>query len=387
MFIARTIQSKLLSLSKQYPVLTLTGPRQSGKTTLVKKTFPKLPYFSLEKPDVLDFALADPNEFLKQADNGAILDEIQNAPRLLSYIQGIVDESKKDGQFILTGSQQFQLMKGVTQSLAGRTAVLKLLPLSIAEATKKNESKGINDYLLNGFYPQIWGKQIEPYQLYSDYFETYIQRDLRDLIRVKDLSLFRKFVRLCAGRTGQIFNASHLSSDIGVSTPTIQSWLSILESSYIVYLLEPYYENFGKRLIKSPKLYFYDVGLACFLLGIENLKQLERDPLRGALVENLVVIELLKKRFNAAKQSNLYFYRDNHQNEVDILLKFGHEFKAIEIKASGTFHESFIKGNEFLGKLLDERLIEKAVVYCGDLEIVYKGNKVLNFMHASSLNE
>jgi len=385
MIIKRDISKKLIEYANQYPVVTITGPRQSGKTTLVRTTFPNHLYFSLENPDIKEFALTDPRGFLEKSSGGMILDEIQNAPELLSYIQGIVDENNLSGQFILTGSQQFQLMKGVTQSLAGRNALLKLLPFTIHETASIKKESSIDSYLLKGFYPRVWEKGLDPRQTYMDYFQTYIQRDLRDLALIKDLSAFQRFVRLCAGRTGQIFVASNLSNELGVSVPTIKSWLSILETSYVVFLLQPYYENIGKQLVKSPKLYFYDVGLASYLLGIENINQLERDPLRGALFENLVIMEVLKKRYNLSLDANIFFYRDKQQHEVDLILKRGNELNLVEIKSAKTFQPDFFKGNNYLRKIFGDRIKESYVVYNGEMEQEIKGTKLINVMNVNQI--
>jgi uncharacterized protein len=385
MTIKREIEDRILELAKQYPVITITGPRQSGKTTLCKRLFAKKKYFSLENPDIREFAEKDPRGFLKEAEGGVVLDEIQNSPQLLSYIQGGVDEQQQNGLFILTGSQQFELMKGITQSLAGRTAIVKLLPFSLSETHLYQTYKEIDDYLLRGFYPRIWDKKQDAYNAYMDYFESYIQRDLRNLINIKDLSLFRKFVRLCAGRVGQVFNASSFANDIGVSVHTINSWVSILETSFIIFLLPPYYENIGKRLIKSPKLYFYDVGLASYLLGIENKEQMKRDRVRGSLVENCILMELLKSRFNKVKDSNLYFYRDKNQKEIDVLIKKGSNFNLLEIKAASTFNMEFLKNINYLKKILPESINKSFLIYTGTQESEIHNTKLLNFLNCNQV--
>ena len=289
----RSIETVLQVLSTKYPVVTITGPRQSGKTTLCKKVFANKPYANLETPDIRQFAMDDPRGFLAQYPDGAILDEIQRAPDLVSYLQPMVDEDQREGLFILTGSQQLEVSNTVNQSLAGRTALLKLLPFSIEEIQSTFPLPDIDNLLYQGFYPRIWDKQLNPTQCLSDYFETYIERDLRQLITIKDLNLFQRFIKLCAGRTGQLLNVNSLANDTGVSHTTAGNWLSILEASYIIFLLQPYHRNISKRLVKSPKLFFYDVGLASFLINIENEKQITRDPLRGNLFENLVIVEAL----------------------------------------------------------------------------------------------
>jgi hypothetical protein len=323
-------------LAGQYPVITVTGPRQSGKTTLCRTSFPAKPYVNLETPDIREFARTDPRGFLTTYENGAILDEIQRTPQLLSYLQPIVDENPEPGRFILTGSQQLEVMTTITQSLAGRTALLKLLPLSMEELTAAGIHPALDQQLLTGFYPRIYDAKLNPTQALGDYMETYVERDIRQLINIKDLALFEKFIRLCAGRTGQLLNLQSLGNDVGISHTTARSWLTLLEASYVIYLLQPWHTNIAKRQIKTPKLYFYDVGLAAYLLGAENETHISRHPLRGNLFENLVVIEALKYRYNRGKRSNLYFWRDAKGNEVDLLMESGPDIIAAEIKAGAT---------------------------------------------------
>ena len=386
MLIKRELGEELKASASQYPVVTVTGPRQSGKTTLVQKYFPKHQYYNLEEPDVREIAQTDPRGFLAGGQNGLILDEIQRAPELLSYIQGIVDKQKKHGQFILTGSRNFELMESVTQSLAGRTALLCLLPLSIQELKTAGLRGAPDEYLLKGFYPRVHAESLDPTKAYRSYYQTYIERDLRALIHLRDLSLFQKFVRLCAGRVGNIFNASALASEVGVSVPTIHSWISILRESYIIFLLQPYYANVKKRLIKSPKLYFYDVGLAAYLLGIENERQMSRDPLRGALFENMVVLELVKYRVNRGLDENLYFFRDERRHEVDAVIKTGRALTAVEIKSSATFHADFLKGLKYFEKLFKTKTARPIVIHAGD---EYQGKEfmVLNYQNAARVFE
>ena len=342
--IERTIAPILTRLSAQYPVLTITGPRQSGKTTLCRAAFPEKRYVNLESPDTRQFALNDPRGFLAQFPDGAILDEIQRAPHLLSYIQPIVDERNTPAQYILTGSQQFEVADTVNQSLAGRTALLKLLPLSISELKSAYPIPSIDRLLLTGFYPRIHDQGLDPTQALGDYFETYVERDIRQLLAIKDLNLFEKFVKLCAGRIGQVLNLQSLGNDVGISHTTARSWLTLLEASYVIFVLQPWHNNFSKRQIKSPKLYFYDVGLASYLLGLEKELHVSRDPLRGNLFENLVVIEALKYRFNRGKRNNLHFYRDAKGNEVDLLVDIGPHVFPLEIKAGATISEDYFKG-------------------------------------------
>lgn len=354
--IDRTIEPVLITLAGQYPVVTITGPRQSGKTTLCRKVFPDKPYANLEAPDVRQFALDDPRGFLAQYPDGAVLDEIQRAPDLASYIQPLVDENQREGQFILTGSQQFEVTSTINQSLAGRTALVRLLPFSIAEI-QSTFSLPDNDHLLyRGFYPRIWDKDLDPTQALGDYFQTYIERDLRQLVTIKDLNLFHRFIQLCAGRIGQLLNLSSLANDAGISHTTVGHWLSLLEASYIIFRLPPYFRNISKRLVKSPKLYFFDVGLATFLLGIQNPQQLSRDPLRGHLFENMVVAEALKYRYHQGHQSNLFFYRDSKGNEVDLLVANGSDLFPIEIKAGMTVNRDYFKGLRHFAKVFPDHV-------------------------------
>ena len=364
--IKRHVEQKLLKFLKQYPVLMLTGPRQSGKTTLCKMALPDKPYVSLESPDNREYALSDPKGFLSEYPKGVIIDEAQHAPELFSYIQGIVDEKKKNGMFVLTGSQNFQLLNKVNQSLAGRTAILKLLPFSIREIKPIIKKMSLNEVLLRGFYPRIYDEKLEPQHALSFYFETYVERDVRSLLNVKDLSSFQKFVRLCAGRVGQLLNLSSLGNEAGVSHTTAREWLSLLEASYIVFLLPPHYKNYNKRITKAPKLYFYDVGLASHLLGIETVKQMQRDPLRGSLFENLVVIEFLKKQYEEASRANLSFFRDSNQNEVDLILPSGNALWAVEIKSGQTIASDFFKGLNYFKGVNKEDHLKNFVVYGGD---------------------
>ena len=361
----------------KYPVVTITGPRQSGKTTLARSTFTDKPYANLENPVTRQFAEEDPVAFLGQYPEGAIVDEIQRVPDLLSYIQVIVDEKRENSLFVLTGSQQFELMRGISQSLAGRTALLKLLPLSFSELMPYF-SLGIDEALFKGFYPRIYDQDIAPDQAYGDYFETYVERDLRQLVNVKNLSLFQRFVKLCAGRCGQLLNLNSLANDTGISQSTAREWMTVLEASYIVLLLQPFHANIGKRLIKSPKIYFYDVGLACWLCGIEEEKQIATHPLRGNLFENMVVMEVLKYRYNHAKRNNLYFFRDSNGNEVDLIYTKGQYLLPIEVKSGQTITPSYFSGLKKFRALFKEQLPWPGfLVYGGDTEQDRQNIKVI----------
>lgn len=363
--IKRHIERKLLKFVKQYPVVMLTGPRQSGKTTLCKMALPDKPYVSLESPENREYALTDPKGFLAEYPEGVIIDEAQHAPELFSYIQGIVDEKKKRGMFILTGSQNFQLLDKINQSLAGRTAILKLLPFSISEIKSIINKMDINEVLSRGFYPRIYNEKLEPRHALSFYLETYVERDVRSLLNVKNLSSFQKFVKLCAGRVGQLLNLSSLGNEAGISHTTAREWLSLLEASYIVFLLPPHFKNYNKRVTKSPKLYFCDVGLAAYLLDIESPKQMQRDPLRGNLFENLVVIEFLKKQYGESSRAGLSFFRDSNGNEVDLIIPSGRSLWAIEIKSGQTIASDFFKGLNYFSMVTQEESLKKIVVYGG----------------------
>jgi predicted AAA+ superfamily ATPase len=366
-YIKRDIEPEALKLIKRFPVLTITGPRQSGKTTLARHLFPSLPYFNFENPDTRRFATQDPRSFLSGLTKGAILDEFQHVPDILSYLQQIADEKRDKIRFILTGSNHLSVMDRVSQSLAGRTAILKLLPFSLHEL-KKDLPVTTDDLLIKGFYPAVYADKIEAFKFYRNYYETYLQRDVRQLIQVRDLNLFDKFIRLCAGRIGSVLNISSLANDAGLSVTTIRHWLSVLEASFVLMLLPPFYDNISKRLIKSPKLYFYDTGLAAYLLGITHAEQMSRDPLRGSVFENLVILEILKQRFNEGLDPSMFFFRDSHHMEVDLVLRRGNQLIPVEIKSSGTYHPDFLKGLNYFEKLFRERVTESWLIYDGKLE-------------------
>jgi len=341
--IHRSLSATIQRLAKGFPVVVLTGPRQSGKTTLVKALFPDKPYISLENPDTRLFANEDPRGFLARYPE-AIFDEVQRAPELLSYIQGIVDEQRTAGCYILTGSQNFTLSRQVSQSLAGRAGMAQLLPLSGRElATAEMLSTSLDRWLFTGGYPALHDTAVTPSDWFSSYVATYLERDVRDLTSVRDLITFQRFVRLCAARTGQLLNLSSLATDCGIAQSTATAWLSILEASYIVFRLTPHFANFGKRLVKAPKLYFHDTGLAAFLLGIQTPEQLATHSSRGALFETMVVSEYLRERWNRGAVSNLYFWRDSSGNEVDLLLDEAGTLHPIEIKSGQTVATDMFK--------------------------------------------
>jgi uncharacterized protein len=379
----RTLEKKLKEAAKQYPVVTLTGPRQSGKTTLVKMTFPGYDYISLEDPDHRAFAIEDPRGFLSQFSEKVILDEIQRAPDLFSYIQTIVDTKDISGQFILTGSQNFLLLQKVSQSLAGRCAVLHLLPFSLSELSQRRplpidsigrqlpgKSRSLNEelssVLFKGFYPRIHDKSLEPIDWLGNYFQTYIERDVRDVLNVGDLETFGRFVRLCAGRNGQLLNLSSLANDCGITHTTSKRWISILETSFIVFLLRPHYKNFSKRLIKSPKLYFLDAGLLSYLLRIRSQEDLRFHALYGGIFESYVISEFLKSYMGSGKEHSIYFWRDSTGNEIDILIDEGNILTPVEIKAGQTVASDFFKGIRFWKKLTTNIDQGAALIYGGD---------------------
>lgn len=362
--IEREITGRLTALFRQYPFVTVTGPRQSGKTTLCRAAFPDLEYANLEAPDVRDFAESDPRGFLAQFSGAAILDEIQYVPELLSYLQVLADERGRSGQFVLTGSEQFQLSDSISQSLAGRTALLRLLPFSLSERRMTGAGDAVDEILFSGFYPRIHDRGLDPRQSLRDYFETYVERDVRRLGEIRNLSSFRRFVRLCAGRVGQLLNLSSLGSDAGVSHTTARAWLTILERSYIAFQLRPFHTNIRKRLTKSPKLYFYDVGLASYLIGIERAGQLATHPLRGSLFENAVVAEALKYRFNQGHDSNLSFFRDSKGLECDLFYETGDGIYAIEVKSGSTITSDYFRSLDRVADLVP-RISVRVVVYGG----------------------
>lgn len=377
--IKRHIDLEFRQLLKEYPIVTLLGPRQAGKTTLARQTLPDYAYVNLEQPETREFAQQDPKAFLAQFSGQVIFDEIQRVPELLSYLQVMVDAHRENGQYVLTGSHQLALREAIAQSLAGRTAVLHLLPFSIAELVDNQLGfTRAEDYIYHGFLPRIYDQQQRPTPAYSNYYQTYVERDVRQLINLKDVAQFQKFMKLVAGRVGQLMDYSSLAGDVGVSATTVKSWLSILEASFIVYKLSPYFENFGKRLIKSPKYYFMDTGLLCFLLGIENPAQVARDPLVGQLFENLVIMDVVKNRYNSGKLENLYFFRDSNGLEADLLLQQGRQLIPIEIKSSSTYKPELLKGLKRVMEL-SPQMAEGHLVYAGEGMSFSNGIQALRF--------
>lgn len=377
-YIYRDITPFLLQVSTQFPIVTVTGPRQSGKSTLLKNCFKDYQYLSLEDIDIREMALMDPRGFLNKYSNHIILDEIQRVPQLMSYLQTHVDKENQPGMFILAGSQSFLLMQGLSQSLAGRTALLTLLPFSRRELHAAGVLPGsIDATVFQGMYPRIYNIDISPSLYYQAYIQTYIERDVRDILNVTDLSRFIRFIKLCAGRTGQILNMSTLANETGITSTTAEAWLSVLEASYICYRLQPYYKNFNKRIIKAPKLYFYDTGLVCSLLGLTSAQQVSDFYLRGGLFENLVINQFIKNNYNAGVIPDLYYWRDSSGNEIDLINANGGTLNAYEIKSGATFHSEFFKTLDKWGQLASVEHGNLNVIYTGDESIsTSKGNLI-----------
>jgi predicted AAA+ superfamily ATPase len=372
----RELKTKLLELSQTWSIISVTGPRQSGKTTLCKMAFPEYEYVNLERATTRALVEQDIEGFLLQYPNGLIIDEAQNLPELFSVLQVVVDENKSL-RYVLSGSSDFLLMQNISQSLAGRVAVMRLLPLSLSELGA-DTSEDVNEQMWCGFYPAVWGDKKDPHTVYDSYVATYIQKDVRQIVNIKDLTLFRRFLTLVATRVGTEFVASSIGTELGVDHKTIQSWMSILETSYTAFLLHPFYRNIGKRLTKTPKVYFYDVGLVCYLLGIETPQQLAHHPLRGAIFENMVVCDMLKERYNKGLDKNIMFYRDKSR-EVDILQEEAGRLHAYEVKIAERFHPDFMNSLEYLKTLLNDDLLSMNIIYTGE-------NKSVGSIHLKNYN-
>lgn len=378
--ISRSLSEKILKLATKFPVIGVVGPRQSGKTTLVKTLFAHLPYVNLEDINQRYLAQNDAKSFLEKYRTGVVLDEMQHVPDLFSYIQVMVDQHRVPGQFILTGSQNFSLSEKIAQTLAGRIALLSLLPLSLQELKANHDV--MTDYdtmIFKGAYPELYTSTVSPTDWYPNYIKTYVERDVRQLKNVADLNRFQTFFKLCSGRIGQILNLTSLANDCGISHVTARQWLSILETSYLVYLLPPHYKNFNKRLIKMPKLYFYDTGLACSLLGVESKNQLENHYLRGSLFENLVISELLKFRLNDGKQPNLYFWRDKSGHEIDCIYEVGDQLIPIEIKSSKSLSSDHFKNLTYFQSLSQQK--QGILCYAGEIEATQHHISIVSFSH------
>lgn len=378
--IERVLKAKLLEVAAKYPIVTVTGPRQSGKSTLLKTSFPDYKYVSLEDPDMRLFAIDDPRGFLATYPDKTIIDEVQRVPSLFSYIQTHTDKENKEGMYMLAGSHNFLLMENVNQSLAGRTAVLKLLPFSHHEMSLGNILPGaVDEEIFKGAYPRIYDKDIAPIDYYPYYIQTYVERDVRSMKNIGDLSKFIRFIKLCAGRTGQLLNLSSLANECGVAVSTIATWISILEASYICYLLKPDHNNYAKRLVKTPKLYFYDTGLACSLLDIRSPEQVSTHFLRGGLFENLVINEFIKKSYNQGEEPSLTFWRDSTGNEVDLLHTIEGKQYAYEIKSGATYSPDFFKGISKWAKLSGASPEQCFAVYNGDKDMKTSQGEVISW--------
>lgn len=384
----RTLSLTLNRLAQSFPVVAVTGPRQSGKTTLVRRVFSDKPYVSLEDPAERAFALEDPRGFLARFAAGAIFDEAQRWPDLFSYLQGMVDADRSPGRFILTGSQQFGLLSGVTQSLAGRVGMTRLLPLALGELpTGDVESLGLDGLMLRGLYPALHAQPVMPEDWFASYVATYVERDVRQVLNVQDLSAFQRFLRLCAGRTGQLLNLSALAGEAGIAQSTARAWMSVLEASDLVYLLPPYHRNFGKRVVKSPKLYFVDVGLACWLLGIRSVDVLNLHPLRGALFETWVVGEFLKARLNAGQPPDLYFWRNNNGLEADIVFEVAGCLQTVEIKSGQTVTPDYIRAGQKAARFADGEALLPWLIYAGKESYERSGVRVMGWQALAALGE
>ena len=370
-----------------FPILTITGPRQSGKTTLSRLLAPELPYFSLEDPDTRAFASEDPRAFLRQVSNGAIFDEIQRVPELFSYLQGIVDADRRMGRYILTGSSQFELIESITQSLAGRASLLTLLPFSLAELQAAGHSPSSVDALLHaGLYPPIHDRQVDPTVWLQDYISTYLERDVRQILNIQDLATFQRFVQLCAGRIGQLLNVTSLAVDAGITRVTAESWLSVLQASHLVFLVRPWFSNLNKRLIKTPKLYFSDPGLAAWFLGVRTASHISAHPQRGAMFENWVMTELLKAQTNRGIKPSLHFLRDKEGHEIDALIETGpNSFQAVEIKSGETIASDFFSGLDYWRTTLPHQSLTPWLIYGGTDNQVREKATVLPWTNLSPL--
>ncbi len=383
--IERLLSLKIKQAARQFPIVSVMGPRQSGKTTLVRNAFPKADYVSFEDPDVRRDMEQDPRGFLTSFSKTLILDEVQRIPHVFSYIQAIADEHGKNGKFIFTGSQNYLLFEKINQSLAGRVAILKLLPLSFQEL-QGTRAGSLETVLQKGFYPALWKNRVNVPLYYSSYVNTYIERDVRQIQNIGNLTAFQNFLRLCAGRAGQIINLTSLGNDCGISHNTAKAWLSILESSFIVHLLPPYFENYKKRVVKSPKLFFYDTGLLCYLLGIDNPKLILQHYLKGALMENFAFAELAKQSFNRLRFADMYYWRDKTGNEVDFLIPKAGTKYLVEVKAGKTVQSDFFKGLEYFKKIhRGKDHLKTFLAYNGPHEYIHNHNKVIQLMKVASI--
>lgn len=384
--VTRKSQRQLKKMAAKMPVISITGPRQSGKTTLAKQCFPKYRYVNLENPDTFEEAKSDPRLFLSQHKQGIIIDEVQRMPELFSYVQTIGDERGKTGEFVLTGSQNFLLSSKISQSLAGRAFIAHLLPFSFEELKNTTYWRNdVNDLILKGFYPRIYDKNIPPDLFYPSYIQTYTERDIRQIINVSNLHLFQKFMRMAAGRVGQLLNYNNLANELGVDLKTVKSWFSILETSFIVFFLQPHFKNFSKRLVKTPKIYFYDTGLVCSLLGIKRKEEINHHWAKGALFENLVIADMMKNHFNRTQIPPLYFWRDSTGNELDCLIEEGGKLKSVEVKSGTTIHQDYFKGLNYYNALSNTPSKDSYLFYGGNNNSKRKEANVLSWKNTSDV--
>lgn len=385
MYLQRQISKKVKEASEQFPVVFLTGPRQSGKTTLLKKIFPDYKYTNLEDPEIRQWATEQPRDFLSNNSWPVIIDEAQYAPELFSYIQGIVDEKQRQGMYLLSGSQNFLLMEKITQSLAGRSAILTLLPLSFRELEPLDTAKETNRMIINGFFPRIYQSIKDVSLFYKSYLNTYVERDVRQLANIGNRNDFIRFTQLCAGRSGQLLNISSLATEAGIAYNTCKTWLAYLSTGYIIQLIQPYYKNFNKKIVKAPKLYFTDTGLLCHLLGIHSKQHLALHPLRGAIFENLIFNELLKNNLNHGNPYNIWYWRDNHGTEIDFLLERATEVTAIEVKSATNFHDEYLK-NLLKFRKYNPEVKEMYLVYDGQVERKKNNIHIMNWKNTQFLS-
>ena len=379
---ARVMTTKLKELFKKFPVVAILGPRQSGKTTIAKECFPDLPYINLEDFSLEELAFSDPKGFLSNYPNGCIIDEIQNLPELLSYLQLEIDKQDKPGLYVITGSHQILLNEKISQTLAGRVAILTLLPLTCTELGYKDKSN-VDKIIVDGFYPRLHRYKIDPIDFYPSYIQTYVERDVRQIKNITNLSQFNKFIKLCAGRVGQLINFSSLANECGISQVTVKEWLGLLEMSFIIYTLKPYHNNYNKRLVKAPKLYFYDTGLLCNLLDIKNAEQLKSHYARGSIFENFIISEVTKQIYNQGKIPKLYYWRDKLEREVDLIIENGANIIPIEIKSGQTVNKDFFKNINYWKDLA--KIPTGYLIYCGDEALNINDNQIINWAKLSSI--
>ncbi len=384
--IQRELTAKLLQLSKKFPIISVIGARQTGKTTLVKSVFPDYKYISLEDLDIREFALNDPRGFLKTYKNKIILDEIQRSPGIFSYLQTHVDSSKEVGQFILTGSQNFLLMEKISQSLSGRVGILKLMPLSLKELSDygKNYTE-YEEYIFNGMYPAIYDREISPFDWYQNYIQTYVERDVRLIKNIMDINGFQRFIKICASRIGQVLNLLSIGNECGITHNTAKAWISILESSFIIFLLKPHYNNYGKRLIKMPKIYFYDAGLVCYLLGISDMNHLSTHYLKGNIFESFIISEIMKSKYNSGIEPNCYFWRDKTGHEIDCLIESGNKIKPVEIKSGMTLIKDYFNNINYWNKLSGNKAENSYLIYGGIENQIHSNGNVISWKNIRNI--